>query len=135
MCFYYLNYRGGGGGGGMGEWCGDDKQLQKEVAATNFQLMKRRRVNDDEQVEQGTTTTTIAASQVQHKEEVAATPKGKRYRIPQLGSCPPNINNKRRRRLAVAVADKPSSHLLFFTSPDIDLFFSSAFNHISHSSF
>ncbi|XP_047978867.1 cyclin-dependent protein kinase inhibitor SMR9 [Salvia hispanica] len=50
----------------------------------------------------------------------SSTPKGERFRIPEMTSCPP-APKKRRIRAAVSCSlrRKPT----FFASPDIDLFF------------
>lgn len=68
-----------------------------------------------------------------------STPKGKRYRIPKPQySCPPPApmkkKKKKKRRLAEDYCSSwegSSVRPLFFTSPDIEKFFSTAFQKIS----
>ncbi|CAL0310062.1 unnamed protein product [Lupinus luteus] len=55
-----------------------------------------------------------------------ATPKGKRFRIPEILTCPPA---PKKRRVISKYSAKRSRK--FFASPDIELFFFSAFRNVS----
>lgn len=61
-----------------------------------------------------------------------STPTAKRYRIPEILSCP---SAPKKRRVAAAAADdclsKRSTSIAFFAPPDIEVFFFSAFQKIN----
>ncbi|KAK7345064.1 hypothetical protein VNO77_15454 [Canavalia gladiata] len=56
-----------------------------------------------------------------------STPKGKRFRIPEVTTCPPA---PKKRRVTITVSSKRSP-IPFFASPDIELFFFSALKNVS----
>jgi len=62
-----------------------------------------------------------------------ATPKGKRFRIPEVLTCPPAP--KKRRTLAIPSCSSKRSPVTLFASPDIELFFFSALWNVSAWSF
>ncbi|RZC25577.1 Cyclin-dependent protein kinase inhibitor SMR13 [Glycine soja] len=55
---------------------------------------------------------------------VCSTPKGKRFRIPKVLTCPPAP--KKRRVTSCSSSKNKRSPIAFFASPDIELFFFSA---------
>ncbi|KAI4348716.1 hypothetical protein L6164_009403 [Bauhinia variegata] len=59
-----------------------------------------------------------------------ATPKAKRFRIPEVLKCPPAP--KKRRVMPNCSSNR--SPIAFFASPDIELFFFSAFRNVSSAS-
>nr|KYP63269.1 hypothetical protein KK1_017837 [Cajanus cajan] len=62
-----------------------------------------------------------------------STPKGKRFRIPEILTCPPA---PKKRRVTLTSCSSMRSPIAFFASPDIDLFFFSAIkSSVSPSSF
>ncbi|KAG6438448.1 hypothetical protein SASPL_103391 [Salvia splendens] len=54
----------------------------------------------------------------------SSTPKGERFRIPKMTSCPPA---PKKRQIRAAVSCSLRRKPVFFASPDIDLFFYFAF--------
>jgi len=60
---------------------------------------------------------------------VCATPKAKRFRIPEVLTCPPAP--KKRRALVIPNCSSNRSPVTFFASPDIELFFFSALRNVS----
>ncbi|KAJ4706431.1 Cyclin-dependent protein kinase [Melia azedarach] len=63
-----------------------------------------------------------------------ATPKGKRFRIPEKLSCPPAPMKKRVAPAASRMSsNNRSSPITYFTPPDIELFFLFSFQNISAS--
>ncbi|KAI3984376.1 hypothetical protein MKX01_011330 [Papaver californicum] len=64
--------------------------------------------------------------------EVCLTPKGKKYRIPKIVSCPPAPMKKAARRLITNCSSSlQRSPISFFTNPDIEVFFFFALHDIS----
>ncbi|XWS56256.1 hypothetical protein CRYUN_Cryun09bG0070300 [Craigia yunnanensis] len=77
----------------------------------------------------------IAADEEEHNNGVlevlqtgCSTPKGKRFRIPEILSCPPAPMKP---RVAPKFLSRRSSAITFFAPPDIELFFFLAFQNVS----
>jgi len=66
-----------------------------------------------------------------YEEDICSTPKGKRFRIPEVSTCPPA---PKKRRVAITCSTKKSP-IAFFASPDIEIFFFSAVKSVAASSF
>ncbi|KAI3937836.1 hypothetical protein MKW92_039113 [Papaver armeniacum] len=69
--------------------------------------------------------------EVSSSTEVCLTPKGQKYRIPKIGSCPPAPMKKAARRLMTNCSSLQRSPISFFTNPDIEVFFFFALHDIS----
>ncbi|OMO87282.1 hypothetical protein CCACVL1_09147 [Corchorus capsularis] len=57
-----------------------------------------------------------------------STPKGKKFRIPEMLSCP---GAPMKPRVGPKLMSRRSSAITFFSSPEIELFFFLAFHHVS----
>ncbi|OVA15183.1 hypothetical protein BVC80_761g7 [Macleaya cordata] len=88
-----------------------------------------------------TTTTTTSAHEISKidenedgvidvSNEVCSTPKGQKYRIPEILSCPP-APMKKRKVVSHCLSSSQRSPISFFTNPDIELFFFFALHDIS----
>ncbi|KAK7355166.1 hypothetical protein VNO80_14414 [Phaseolus coccineus] len=66
-----------------------------------------------------------------NEEDICSTPKGKRFRIPEVSTCPPA---PKKRRVAITCSTKKSP-IAFFASPDMELFFFSGIKSVAASSF
>ncbi|ESW17611.1 hypothetical protein PHAVU_007G253900 [Phaseolus vulgaris] len=66
-----------------------------------------------------------------NEEDTCCTPKGKRFRIPEVSTCPPA---PKKRRVAITCSTKKSP-IAFFASPDMELFFFSGIKSVAASSF
>ncbi|TKY53328.1 hypothetical protein E2542_SST24855 [Spatholobus suberectus] len=81
------------------------------------------------------TPTSSGTKELKGEEDICSrgcsTPKGKRFRIPEVLTCPPA---PKKRRVTITCSSKRSP-IAFFTSPDIELFFYSAIKSVPASSF
>ncbi|KAK7278905.1 hypothetical protein RJT34_23944 [Clitoria ternatea] len=73
----------------------------------------------------------LGVEKVDELEEKCFTPKGKRFRIPEMLTCPPAP--KKRRSVTFTCSSKRSP-IAFFASPDLELFFLSPTKFVSTSS-
>ncbi|BAT96382.1 hypothetical protein LR48_Vigan02g037300 [Vigna angularis] len=65
-----------------------------------------------------------------NEEDICSTPKGKRFRIPEVSTCPPAPKKRR-----VSTCSSKKSPIAFFSSPDMENFFFSAIKTVTASTF
>ncbi|WVY96380.1 hypothetical protein V8G54_028531 [Vigna mungo] len=66
-----------------------------------------------------------------NEEDICSTPKGKRFRIPEVSTCPPA---PKKRRVSITCSSKKSP-IAFFSSPDMEIFFFSPIKTVTPSTF
>ncbi|QCE05257.1 hypothetical protein DEO72_LG9g260 [Vigna unguiculata] len=111
--------------------------------ASSTTLIKRKKVEERMQKKKSTTSTSSSSSfssgtkevkgedDDQNEEDICSTPKGKRFRIPEVSTCPPAP--KKRRVLPITCSSKKS--IAFFSSPDMEIFFFSPVKTVTASTF
>ncbi|RDX72980.1 Cyclin-dependent protein kinase inhibitor SMR13, partial [Mucuna pruriens] len=99
------------------------------ASATKWKKVEERKQKKKSMARPYATTPTTSSSSsseltkcCDNEEDVCSTPKGKRFRIPEVLTCPPA---PKKRRVAITCSSKRSP-IAFFASPDIELFFFSA---------
>ncbi|KAK7336575.1 hypothetical protein VNO77_17120 [Canavalia gladiata] len=118
-------------------------QAPEMASASTRTRMKRQKLEETKQQKPMTRTCEFATSSSNQEQQGVknfeedneeyvcssgcATPKGKRFRIPEVLTCPPAP--KKRRVMPNCSSNR--SPIAFFTSPDIELFFFSARRNVS----
>lgn len=87
----------------------------------NQEIMSKNKVDEKNETEE---------DRICSSKSGCCTPKAKRYRIPEVLTCPP-APKKRRVTPSPACSSINKSPIALFASPDIDLFFFSALKNVS----
>lgn len=67
--------------------------------------------------------TSPSVPKLDDSENICSTPKAERFRIPEVGTCPPAPKKRRVRAAAAAALSFRRTPLAFFAPPDLELFF------------